>query len=203
MEVHALRQGQVRPKAAAQMCRRLQKTQDRVERGSAASGIRGMVHKLTEFEKSIAMFLAGRHNEKEAKYGAMTYDNGSGVNAHYIGICGEIAVAQLLGGKMDFSTYDRGDTGIDLSILGVNVDVKTTTYMKDPWLRVELEHWKSDTCYVLCAFDGEVVKLVGRCSGRFIKKHGEKKRLTKNGPENYILSGTKLPKFKIKDHSAK
>ena len=156
-----------------------------------------MFHKLTSLEKAIASYFASQRNKKEAQFGAMTYSTNAGIDAHYVGICGEIAAAQVLGGVIDFSTYAKGDNGADLVIGGVSVDVKTTTYTADPWLRVELEHWHPDTCYVLCSFDqqSDTVELIGRCKGSTIKKMGKIKRLTKNGPINYVLARSSLPKF--------
>jgi len=157
-----------------------------------------MIHKLTPLEKAIADYFSRQRNKKEKQFGAMTYSVNTGINAHYVGICGEIAAAQLLGGEIDFSTYARGDNGVDLVIDGVKVDVKTTTYSVDPWLRVETEHWHPETCYVLCSFDQQkdTVELIGRCRGSTIKRIGEVKKLTKNGPTNYILKQSMLPKFK-------
>lgn len=86
---------------------------------------------------------------------------------HIRGLKGEIAFARCYGLSPDLSERPAGDGGVDVScwwfVFPVSVDVKTTQYVADPWLRVRADCSSHADVYVLAAVadDGVAVDLVG------------------------------------------
>jgi len=146
-----------------------------------------------------ALATAKARNRKEASFGAMTYGGKlGGVEAHNLGILGEAAVAYVTGQGIDERIFDsHGDEGIDITLKGKNLGVKTTTYPSDPYLRVEVEHFSEEIdAYVLCYInekadmskDVEVV-IIGWATRDEVRA-AEKRSLKiggRYGPLNYIL----------------
>ena len=165
-----------------------------------------------------AWALAQARNKKESKLGAMTYkpENGwGGIGPHLIGMLGELAVARYLGLDPDVRIFSRsGAPGADLTARdGKTIQVKTTTYAKDPWLRVETHH-PACNFYVLAVVHvkpgdeknpggpiwirevrkedvSAIVTLVG-WADRATVLLGKRTKLRENGPENYVLTGKSL-----------
>lgn len=158
-----------------------------------------LTYTVSPVMKQVAMYFATIRNKKEELFGTVPFNpDTKGVLNNYIGICGEIAVAELIGGKIDLKEYEEvGDNGIDLVIDNIPVDVKTTRYILDPWLKVEEKKIEENHCYVLCSFDtkNDVVYLVGRCTGAYLKKNGTRRQLCEHCPVNYVLPSNKIPKF--------
>ena len=143
--------------------------------------------------------LAKKRNKKEAKFGACTYGRKQGsCMAHFIGIAGEYAVAKSLNVPLDERIFeDHGDDGIDLN--DGKWGVKTTTYLDDPYLRVEVHHFNEEISgYVLCAYNPRInlreVDIVG-WAPRDEVKQAEKATLRRGGPLNYILKKNQLKKW--------
>ena len=140
--------------------------------------------------------IAEGRNIKESSFGAMTYgDRLSGVNAHSIGASAEMAVAIYLGTEVDREITPRGDDGIDLQVDGLSVGVKASTYMSNPFLRVEVEHFSEHVDrYVLCAVDindHSTVEIIGWASSSDVVTAPTRKFLDR-GPLNYVLSESEL-----------
>lgn len=89
---------------------------------------------------------------------------------HVRGLKGELAVAEYYGLAPDLSERPAGDAGIDFEawwyLYPVSIDVKTTQYRSDPWLRVRADGHHAADVYVLTAVgdDGTEVDLVGWAS---------------------------------------
>lgn len=148
-----------------------------------------------------AYLIAKKRNQKEAKYGAMTYGGvRGGFEAHLVGMLGEMAVAHHFGLDVDKVIYDdHGDDGIDLAVAGFGLSqVKTTTYWQKPFLRVELEHYREDVkSYFLCALwfpdipTTRTVEIVGWAPQELVAAQ-EPRRLGPQLPLNYILEEQEL-----------
>jgi hypothetical protein len=85
--------------------------------------------------------------------------------AHTQGLKGEIAVADYYGLETDLEIRPRGDGGVDFTcwwlLCPVEVDVKTTEYVSNPWLKVKADGHKTADVYILCVDDGADIELVG------------------------------------------
>jgi hypothetical protein len=148
---------------------------------------------LSAEQFQLANKLADARNKKERKFGAMTYGGVRGSRqAHIIGIVPELAVCVLGNGSVDERIFDsHGDEGIDAILPGLGkVGVKTTTYEKEPYLRVEMEHFREDIdAYILCFYNERCphdVWIVGWSTKDEVKK-GQQKRFVSGGPMNYVL----------------
>ncbi len=151
---------------------------------------------LTRPLLQLAGILAGNRNGKEATFGAMTYGGvHSGRKAHYIGLCAEIAVAHYFNEDVDAETYAKGDNGTDIIVRGHKIAVKSTTYVRDPFLRVEKEHFQDDTLYFCCAVQLPHVFLCGYAAANEVK-NGDQRQLVGNGPVNYVLAMKDLTPFR-------
>lgn len=84
---------------------------------------------------------------------------------HIRGLKGEIAVAEYYGLETDLELRPTGDNGIDFTcwwlLCPVEVDVKTTEYVSNPWLKVKADGHKTADVYILCVDDGADIELVG------------------------------------------
>jgi hypothetical protein len=164
-----------------------------------AAETRRQVVGLTPERLNQAVCLAEGRNGKERALGPMTYGARlTGIQAHLVGILGEQAVAQLYGLPVDVAIYDRhGDQGIDLTIpcLGV-AGVKTTTYLDDPLLRVELEHTTADYFILACVPDvarkPQEVYLCGYTTREKLLNEGRLVQLVRGGPMNRVMSEADL-----------
>lgn len=154
-----------------------------------------------------AWAIARARNEKEAIYGGMNYapEKESGLKPHMVGIVGELAVSRYLGLPYDARIFARsGDDGVDLLSKKLKIQVKSTTYTRDPWLRVEC-HLPPCDIYVLTAVKlpaldklDAVVTLVGYATHAMVMM-APQKILRKNGPRNYVLtSGQLVPLSNLK-----
>ncbi len=160
-----------------------------------AAAARRQLVVLTPERLKQAVDLATARNKKEPCMGPMTYGGRlSGNQAHLVGILGEQAVAQHYGLLVDASVYDRhGDQGVDLVIpcLGVS-GVKTTTYLDDPLLRVELEHATADYFILACVPDvadkPHEVYLCGFTTREKLLTEGRRVRFVPGGPLNWVMS---------------
>jgi len=84
---------------------------------------------------------------------------------HIRGLKGEIAVAEYYGLSTDLELRPTGDNGVDFScwwlLCPVQVDVKTTEYVTNPWLKVKADGHKTADVYILTADNGADIELVG------------------------------------------
>ena len=146
---------------------------------------------LTKPEALKAVALVKGRNQKEAKFGAMTYDNRrGGAEAHLIGLFGEMGVAKLLGLPVDERIFeDSGDDGVDL-FGDKKLGVKCTTYLNEPYLRVEIEHHNRELDgYVLCAMNKQKaheIHVIGWATVPMVEA-AVQKQFVPNGPNNYVL----------------
>jgi len=155
-----------------------------------------MIVTLKNSELKYLLDLTKKRNAKKARFGAMTYGGkqGSGM-AHFIGLVGEYAVAKSIGAEVDTRIFeDHGDDGIDL--LEEKWGVKTTTYLNDPYLRVEVHHFNEEIKgYVLCAYnprqDLRRVEIVGWALREEVRK-AKQATLRRGGPLNYIMKKEQL-----------
>lgn len=155
-----------------------------------------MIITLTDKELYFLRELALKRNGKEKKFGACTYGGkqGSGM-AHFIGLTGEYAVAKSVGTQVDERIFeDHGDDGIDIE--SGKWGVKTTTYIHDPYLRVEVHHFNEGIQgYVLCAYKPNInireINIVGWASKEEVRT-ANKRVLKSGGPLNYILKDYQL-----------
>lgn len=155
-----------------------------------------------------AVEIAKQRNNKESKFGAMTYGGKlSGLKAHVIGMLAEIAVAHYFSQKVDSSIFDdHGDDGVDITNIpgyGV-VGVKCTTYYDEPYMRVEKEHFSEDVdTYILCYVNPDLTKmeayLIGWASKAEVAAAVQKKfpigKSGRYGPMNYVLEEYELHGF--------
>jgi hypothetical protein len=160
-----------------------------------------MIINLKNYDLYFLRDITKQRNEKKHRFGSMTYGGKQGsARAHFIGLAGEYAVAKSIGVEIDTRIFDNhGDDGIDLP--DGKWSVKTTTYLNDPYLRVEVHHFNENAQgYVLCAYNPEInlrlVEIVGWASKDKVKQ-AEKRFLRHGGPLNYILKKQKLKEWKI------
>ena len=113
--------------------------------------------------------LATIYSCAEQRDSARSYGGELGVDreeTHVIGLKGEFGLAKYYDLEVDTEFRVNGDDGTDFRILldgvPVAVDVKTTIYWDEPWLKVMPEQTNTPAqVYVLAAVDGVTVKLVG------------------------------------------
>jgi len=113
------------------------------------------------------IYAEGRRRD-EAREWSRNY-NIDREQTHIRGLKGELAVADYYGLEPDLSDRPTGDAGIDFEawwchLYPVAIDVKTTQYRTDPWLRVRADGHDAADIYVLTAVDGTEVDLVGWAS---------------------------------------
>lgn len=149
-----------------------------------------------------AINIAKQRDLKKERFGSKSYNNSyrSSEDVHIVGAVGEAAVAHLFGVEIDKTIFhDRGDAGVDnkVSTYG-NIEVKTTTYWKDPYLRVPAYRPNKDIdYYVLCYVDKRDysnVWIIGVAKREDVVNR-PKRRLCKDGPLNYILKESELEKI--------
>lgn len=163
---------------------------------------------LTNEEVLFAKKLAQKRDAKKVRFGAGQYaecsvKTGSSENSHFYGILGEMAVAKHFGVKVDEEIFDsHGDDGIDLFIkkLGGKTQVKTTTYPKDPFLRVPMQREKDKekienvASFICCCLDVNIknkIEIVGWATKAEVKT-GKQRKFLRFGPTNYVLSENEL-----------
>jgi hypothetical protein len=157
---------------------------------------------LSDKQFEIALDLAKKRNQKEARFGAMTYGGKrKSLEAHLIGIVPEMAISIICNAEIDSRIFtDHGDDGVDLVSKDNGVmSIKATTYYDDPYLRVEQEHFREDVnSYILCYYnpsnDPFEIEIIGWASANDVKK-GKQQRLLDDGPLNYILTEGELREF--------
>jgi len=116
-------------------------------------------------------------------------------DAHLLGMKGEVAFASHYDLQPDLSINDSGgDAGYDFDVvIGGDerlVDVKATTYINDPWLKVRVDrHTTPSDTYVLAAVDGCQVELHGWAPARYIDA---KEPTWKTGRQNYVCEPDEL-----------
>lgn len=148
---------------------------------------------LTPAETKEVRYLAALRNRKETIFGVSTYSSAySALRAHEVGLAGEMAWCRFLGATIDSRCLPRGDDGNDIVLHGATMAVKTTTYTADPWLRVEDEHC-SASLYLLASAHPDLtcVRLIGWTTRAGVLR-ARRKRLTRNGPTNYIVGRVDL-----------
>jgi len=153
---------------------------------------------LTDREWQGCIDTAKKRNRKEDLFGPGVYKPDlSAFKAHAVGLLGEAAVGKYFHRPIDKVIYaDGGDDGVDLKNLPGYGDsgIKTTTYMDDPWLRVEARNFipRVKTWFLAAArMDSPVVHIVGYAY-RSELEGLRVKQLRDNGPQNYILPERKL-----------
>ena len=149
-----------------------------------------------------AIDIAKQRDLKKEKFGSKSYNNSyrSSEDVHIVGAVGEAAVAHLFGVEIDKTIFhDRGDAGVDNKVDSYgNIEVKTTTYWKSPYLRVPAYRPNKDIdYYVLCYVDKKDysnVWIIGVAKREDVVNR-PKRRLCKDGPLNYILEESELEKI--------
>lgn len=84
-----------------------------------------MIIKLDAEEMRVVKLLAEQRNGCKTEAQNMRYCSHSDVGLHVVGLMGELAVAKLLGTKIDQRTLKHGDDGDDLMIGERSIQVKT------------------------------------------------------------------------------
>jgi len=148
-----------------------------------------MILRLKPLEIQVARLLAGLRASKALRFGHGPKES---IESHFLGLCGEIAIAQHYGVEIDFSIYEgRGDR-LDMNIKGHPVDIKVTSYFDDPFLRVEKNNVDPAMIYFCCAIKGNKVKVAGWIKGEDLIEKAEQRQLHRNGPMNYVLKSNQL-----------
>jgi len=144
----------------------------------------------------FADVLSKLRNAKSAILGADTFNNMTGNDSHRIGLYGEIAVGHYYNVPIDIMIYDDHGDRIngDLEVRGKQVEVKTSTYVDDPYLRVKEYEHRDDMIYILCAVELPVVYLCGWATAEEVQAV-EPRRLRADGPINYVVEHTNLRLF--------
>lgn len=157
---------------------------------------------LSEDDVNEVREIAQKRNQKQSRFGAMTYGSKrQSLEAHLIGLVAEKAIAKFLNIGLDKQIYDNhGDDGTDLNIPGIGmIGIKCTTYLDNPFLRVEKEHFNdSIKAYVLCCVEPDTLSkviVIGWATKDEVK-NGKIKKFLKNGPINYVLTEPELRQFK-------
>lgn len=154
--------------------------------------------KITKKLRTEAETLGKARNEKSKRFGQRLYSETSkiksGNETHYLGVIAELTVAKYFSIEMNKEIYDsHGDCGHDLIIPGLGkTELKTTTYVNDPFLRAELkkDHEGIDN-YLLVAVDDDYAYIIGyipRSELILLKP----RKLLKFGPVNYIATTKEL-----------
>lgn len=144
------------------------------------------------------MQMAKQRNGKEKRFGSRTYaDKQSGLMAHTIGIVAELAVADLFKVKFDDRIFDsHGDDGVDLVLPVVGcTSVKATTYLKEPFLRVEIKKASPIICvYIGCAVNSSNLRKIYMFGWQYrnVVETSKQKKFSQYGPVNYVLDTSQL-----------
>jgi hypothetical protein len=154
--------------------------------------------KITQTQLKKLQDLAKARNAKSKRFGEQTYNNKqTGNDTHLIGLLGEFAVSQHFEVPLDENIYDNhGDVGADfvLEELG-RTEVKTTTYISEPLLRVPIDSISKKTdAYILCAIDKKDysrVYIIGWLNAKKVIQ-AKQKKLSRYGPKNYIVEENQL-----------
>lgn len=85
--------------------------------------------------------------------GAGTVFDAGPVAVHLKGLCGEKVVSVVSNLPLDEGLYYGGDDGCDFVVNGSRVDVKTSTYLRSPDLKIncDVDHWAD--LYILVVLD--------------------------------------------------
>ena len=160
--------------------------------------------KLPKENLEEAIDIAKQRDLKKEKFGSKSYNNSyrSSEDVHIVGAIGEAAVAHLFGVEIDKTIFhDRGDAGVDNKVETYgNIEVKTTTYWKNPYLRVPAYRPNKDIDhYVLCYVDKRDysnVWVIGIAKREDVVNR-PKRKLCKDGPLNYIFEESELEKIDV------
>lgn len=148
--------------------------------------------------------LAAARNDKAAILGGCNYKDEAcnSLMAHVRGLVGEVAVAIFGEVKVDARIFHaRGDRGADLHIAPFgSVQIKTTPYRHDPWLRVECDKVDPATQVYFLVWVPEkfshteplTVEIVGLCARDLVLSKPRSRPLVRGGPENYIVKECEL-----------
>lgn len=164
-----------------------------------------LIKKLNQKQIVKLFTLAKARNQKARKFGSSGFGRfrrNSGFYIHFIGLIGEFGVSQFLKVPLNEVIYDNhGDEGWDFDVKKFGkVDVKTTTYFKDPYLRIPVKEFDKNPdvkTYFLVAVD-EIdfnYEVVGWISRDKVPEF-EQKQLTPTGPLNYIIKREDLSPVK-------
>lgn len=153
---------------------------------------------ITEPLYQFAQILSAQRGEKCKRLGDNTYGSvRGGVEAHLIGVIGELAVAHFFNIPVDTNIYAYGDGGIDLKINDKNIAVKTTTYFSSPKLSVEVNKFRDDCCYFGCALKDRTINLFGWATAEEVAAAEQKRWINKDSaPLNYVLDINEMRQFK-------
>ena len=163
---------------------------------------------LSEDDFGVVQELATARDAKKGLYGAMTYgDVLDSTASHRSGLAAEMAICRLGQSALDRQVYaTHGDNGIDckLPILG-KTGVKSTSYAEQPYLRVEIEHFRTDIdVYVLCYVHWSCprsVWVIGWATGKEVKM-APQSQFVPGGPMNYVLQEHQLHRWHVKPAAA-
>jgi hypothetical protein len=115
------------------------------------------------------------------------------VDYEFVGLIGEYAFSEWSGAPMDRSVRASGDRGVDFTINGNTIDVKT--YRKPLHLPVEIGSVFADI-YVLARFIPPTkAVLIGWAHGSIVSR-ARTKRLKPDGPINHCIRATDLRSMK-------
>jgi len=119
---------------------------------------------------------------------------------HIRGLKGEIGFAEYYGLETDLSTRVLGDDD-DFKIIfndsQLSVDVKTTKYFDDPWLKVRPEYVSKADLFVLAAVSEQTVKIIGYATQEDVLETSPTKRTGHR--ENHVLKSEHLRPLPKKD----
>lgn len=126
---------------------------------------------LTEEEIGLARKLAdGRSKPKENYESTRHYTDDE--DEHFHGVLGEMAYAKHYGVELDDSCSVLGDNGIDMTILGYTVDVKTVNLYDPPILKLySLHDWKANLYALARRVENSVIELCGFTNAETMCRH--------------------------------
>ncbi|MCQ4334927.1 hypothetical protein KM295_15860 [Natronomonas sp. F2-12] len=131
--------------------------------------------KLSREDIRRALDLAEKRNDSAIDEGVVFGDQ-TALSSHQTGLLGELAVARLYGLNVDENAYKQGDDGIDLSLHGTSIDVKSTAtrQMSRPDLLVRANKPLKSELYIRthvfdCTASRARIRIIGCASKEKVK----------------------------------
>lgn len=113
--------------------------------------------------------------------------------SHFYGLCGEAVLSIKTGLPMNMDLDVQGDRGYDFLIGACKVDVKASTYLRSPDLKVDPDNngnpWPDVYCLVALDVKGKRGRIVGWCTAYRLRQSALKDY--GNGPQLHI-EGTEM-----------
>jgi hypothetical protein len=119
----------------------------------------------------VIVAKAEEREQQKRRFQSSKLWRGSG-STHLPGLAGEVVYALATGQKADIRLRVTGDNGIDFPD---GVDVKTSTYWRDPWLKVPqtTRRWPSYFALVALDLDDKRGRVMGLITPEALQRHGE------------------------------